>query len=46
MRFECQNLFRYADRVVSGNISAFVPVLCSDSIFSSISNSYVTEAEY
>ncbi len=36
MRFECQNLFRYADRVVSGNISAFVPVLCSDGIFGSI----------
>ena len=45
MRFECQNLFRYADRVVSGNISAFVPVLCSDGIFGSITNSYVTEAK-
>lgn len=42
-RFECQNMFRYADRVVSGNISAFVPVLCSDGIFNSIANSYVTE---
>lgn len=45
MHFECQNLFRYADRVVSGNISAFVPVLCSDGIFGNISNSYVTEAK-
>lgn len=43
MHFECQNMFRYADRVVSGNISSFVPVLCSDGIFNNIKNSYMTE---
>lgn len=43
MRFECQNMFRYADRVVSGNISSFVPVLCSDGIFNNINNAYLTE---
>ncbi len=43
MHFECQNLFRYADRVVSGNISAFVPILCSDGIFNNIKNAYLTE---
>lgn len=43
MHFECQNMFRYADRVVSGNISSFVPILCSDGIFNNINNSYLTE---
>lgn len=43
MHFECQNMFRYADRVVSGNISSFVPILCSDGIFNNISNSYLSE---
>ena len=43
LHFECQNLFRYADRVVSGNISAFVPVLCSEGIYNSIQNAYLTE---
>ena len=43
MHFECQNLFRYADRVVSGNISAFVPILCSDGIYNNIRNAYLTE---
>ncbi len=43
MHFECQNLFRYADRVVSGNISAFVPILCSDGIYNNIKNAYLTE---
>ncbi len=45
MHFECQNLFRYADRVVSGNISAFVPILCSDGIYNNIKNAYLTEAK-
>lgn len=43
MHFECQNLFRYADRIVSGNISSFVPVLCSEGIFNNIKNAYLTE---
>lgn len=43
MHFECQNLFRYADRIVSGNISAFVPILCSDGIYNNIKNAYLTE---
>lgn len=43
MHFECQNMFRYADRVVSGNISSFVPILCSDGIYNNIRNSYLNE---
>ncbi len=45
MHFECQNLFRYADRVVSGNISSFVPVLCSEGIYNNIRNAYLTESK-
>ncbi len=43
MHFECQNMFRYADRVVSGNISAFVPILCSDGIYNKIEHAYLSE---
>lgn len=43
MHFECQNMFRYADRIVSGNISAFVPVLCSEGIYNNIRKAYLTE---
>lgn len=43
LHFECQNMFRYADRVVSGNISSFVPILCSEGIFNNIRKSYLTE---
>lgn len=43
MNFECQNMFRYADRVVNGNISAFVPILFSEGIYNNIKNSYLTE---
>lgn len=43
MHFECQNMFRYADRVVSGNISSFVPILCSEGIYNNIRNAYLTE---
>lgn len=43
LQFECQNMLRYGDKVISGNISSFVPVLCSDGIYNNISKSYVTE---
>ena len=43
MHFECQNMFRYASRIINGNITMFVPILCSDGIFSNMKNSYMTE---
>ncbi len=43
LQFECKNMLRYGDKIISGNISAFVPILCSDGIFNNISNSYLTE---
>ena len=44
LHFEVDNLFRYADRILSGNISAFVPVLCSEGIYTKLENSVVTSA--
>lgn len=41
--FECKNMLRYGDKIISGNISSFVPVLCSDGIYNKITNSYLTE---
>lgn len=43
MHFECQNMFRYASRIINGNITMFVPILCSEGIFSNLKNSYMTE---
>ncbi len=43
LQFECQNMLRYGDKIINGNISAFVPILCSDGIYSNITKSYVTE---
>ncbi|MGN1206187.1 MAG: hypothetical protein ACI4SQ_04280 [Eubacterium sp.] len=43
LHFECQNMFRYASRAINGNISLFVPVLCSDGMYSNMKNSYITE---
>ncbi len=43
LQFECQNMLRYGDKIINGNISAFVPILCSDGIFNSIGNSFLTE---
>ncbi len=42
LHFEVDNLMRYADRLLSGNLSAFVPVLCSESLIGKIENSIVT----
>ncbi|MCR4604696.1 MAG: hypothetical protein K5639_01725 [Eubacterium sp.] len=42
MHFEIDKLFRYADRLVNGNISTFVPVLCSEGIMTSLATSAVT----
>ena len=42
VHFEVENLVRYADRVLSGNLSSFVPILCSESLTTRIENSVVT----
>lgn len=42
LHFEVSNLLRYADRVINGNISAFVPVLCSEGVFTRLENAVVT----
>ena len=44
VRFEVTNLFRYANRILNGNITAFIPVLCSAGIFTKLDNSVVTAA--
>jgi hypothetical protein len=44
LHFEVANLVRYADRLLNGNISAFVPVLCSDGMFNKLEKSVVTGA--
>ena len=44
VHFEVTNLFRYADRILNGNITAFIPVLCSAGIYTKLENSVVTAA--
>ncbi len=44
LHFEVDNLFRYADRLINGNISTFVPVLTSEGILTTLSNAAVTGA--
>lgn len=44
LHFEVDKLMRYADRVVNGNISAFVPVLCSEGLYNKLENAVVTGA--
>lgn len=44
LHFEIENLFHYADRILNGNISAFLPILCSEGIFTKLENSVVTAA--
>ncbi|MEE3467949.1 MAG: cyclic nucleotide-binding domain-containing protein [Eubacterium sp.] len=44
LHFEIDNLFKYADRLISGNISTFVPVLCSEGILTTLSTAAVTGA--
>lgn len=44
LHFEVDKLFRYADRLVNGNISTFVPVLCSEGILTTLSSAAVTGA--
>lgn len=43
LQFECHNMLRYGDKIISGNISTFVPILCSDGIYNNITKSYMTE---
>lgn len=44
LHYEVDKLMRYADRVISGSISTFAPILCSEGIFSRMENSVVTGA--
>ena len=44
LHFEVDNLLRYADRIINGNISAFVPVLCSEGMFNKLEKAVVTGA--
>lgn len=44
LHFEVDKLLRYADRNVNGNISTFVPVLCSEGLYNKIENAVVTGA--
>lgn len=40
--FECRNMLQYADRVLNGGISTFVPILCSKGMYNKITNAFVT----
>lgn len=42
LHFEVDKLLKYADRNVNGNISTFVPVLCSEGLYNKIDNAVVT----
>lgn len=44
IHFEVEKVMRYADRVISGNISAFVPVLFSEGIYNRLDKAVVTGA--
>lgn len=44
LHFEVDNMVRYADRLLNGNISAFVPVLCSEGMFNTMEKAVVTGA--
>jgi cAMP-binding proteins - catabolite gene activator and regulatory subunit of cAMP-dependent protein kinases len=44
LHYEVDKLLRYADRNVNGNISTFVPVLCSEGLYNKIENAVVTGA--
>jgi hypothetical protein len=44
LHFEVDNLLRYADRLINGNISAFVPVLCSEGMLNKLDKAVVTGA--
>ncbi len=43
--FEVENLLTYADRLLNGNLSSFVPVLCSEGIMSKLDQAVVTSAK-
>lgn len=42
LHFEIYNFMMYTDRILNGNITSFVPVLCSDAINTDLAKSYVT----
>ncbi len=43
LEYEMQNMFRYNHRIVSGQPSVFVPVLCSEQMMSSPSRAAITK---
>lgn len=44
LHFEVDNILRYADRIINGNISAFVPVLCTEGMLNKLDKAAVTGA--
>ncbi|MDR1700757.1 MAG: cyclic nucleotide-binding domain-containing protein [Lachnoclostridium sp.] len=42
IRYEIRNVFRYANRVLFGRTTMFVPILCSEGLTNELSNSYLT----
>ncbi len=45
LQYEIQNMFKYNNRITSGQISIFVPMLYEDSFVGSIEKTYVTANE-
>jgi len=44
VHFEIHKMFKYADRLIQGNISTFVPILCSEGIYTKLESAIVTGA--
>lgn len=44
LHFEVENVMRYADRLINGNITTFVPMLCSEGLYTKLETSVVTGA--
>ncbi len=42
VRYEIQNVFQYANRVLYGRATTFVPILCSEGFMSALSGCYLT----
>lgn len=42
VHFEIQNLFRYANRILHGKLTTFVPILFAESFLTTLENSYLT----
>lgn len=44
LHHEIHKFFAYSDRLVNGNVTSFVPVLCSEAIFTKITTSAINSA--